>query len=292
MLAEFVVEKDPDAVDLDKDSEATDVDSDATDVDSDANASGDDGEEDVIKTGGRMLNVYWLQDFDDLDLYDPMIAWRSKTVKDRRAPELCTIDYNKDLVRFVVNMQDILEEALGLDEDSYDMPIYTEHTRNGLVFRGHPDFRGTGPWRDWAVINWGDPDEGGYGDLPCQIWCFVMVEGLNEKLEDGEQGPKCGGIHLEDGTYAVVETGKWDADLHEITMSDLFQPFFKVLGNGPKKRRFWLADVDAIVDPMCVVPDIGCKGNRNRYFHVKPRSDWAELFIGWLEDPHDLDKRD
>ena len=157
------------------------------------------------------------------------------------------------------------------------------------MFRGHPNFRGTGrPWRDWAIVDWGDEKEGGYGHLPCLIWCFVTLEGLDEKL-DGDQGPKYGSINLQDDTYAVVEYGKWDVDKAEICMSDLFVPFHKVLGH--KKRRFYLAPVDAIVAPMCVIPDIGCHGRRNKYFQVKPRSQWSEMFKGWLEDPSELDKR-
>lgn len=213
-----------------------------------------------------------------------MLGWRAKSQRERRSPKLAGIRYNRDLIKFLLKLQDLVEEELGMEEDTYDMPIYTEHTRNGMVFRGHPNFRRNGPWRDWAMINWGDPDDEGYGDLPCQIWCFVTLNGLDDAL-DGALGRKYGGIYLEDGTYAVVETGRWDDDEDEICMSDLFQPFFKVLGSGDKKRRFYLADVDAIVAPMCVVPDIGCHGRKNRYFQVQPRAKWSDLFVGWLEDP-------
>jgi hypothetical protein len=39
-----------------------------------------------------------------------------------------------------------------------------------------------------------------------------------------------------------------------------------------------------------VIPDIG--GPKNRYFVVKPRSEWSGDFTKWLMDPHYLDKMD
>ena len=61
-------------------------------------------------------------------------------------------------------------------------------------------------------------------------------------------------------------------------------------GGCPVKRTFYLADTDAFVDPCCVIPDIG--GPNNRYFVVKPRNSWAELFLKWVEVPHKLDEMD
>ncbi len=55
-------------------------------------------------------------------------------------------------------------------------------------------------------------------------------------------------------------------------------------------RRFYLADVEAIMDPCAVVPDIG--GPKNRYFVVKPRNTWAKDFIQWINDPHTNDEMD
>jgi hypothetical protein len=53
------------------------------------------------------------------------------------------------------------------------------------------------------------------------------------------------------------------------------------------KLRFYLADVDAIVEPAVIIPDIG--GPRNRHWWLKSCSEWDKLFVKWLEDPHNLD---
>ena len=45
--------------------------------------------------------------------------------------------------------------------------------------------------------------------------------------------------------------------------------------------RFYLADVEAIVCPLAVIPDIG--GPANCYFLVKDRDTWRQDFIRFLE---------
>lgn len=259
---------------------------------SSSSSSDDDDEEEEVQcsTGGTRLEVYWEWESPVCADRMPMIGWKGRTQKMWRAPEMATVMVGEHIVEFLLGLQDLMEETLGIRD--YSLSICTEHKRNDLVFRGHPDYRGDGPWRDWAMINWGDPDEYGYGDLPCQIWCFVIIDGLPEPdSEDADSegaGIEYGGIFLENGTYAVVEFAKWDPNPDEVSMSDLFIPMNKVVGRDGK-RRFYLADVDSIVSPMCVVPDIGCKGGR-RYFQVCPRSEWVKLFIGWVEDPHEFDK--
>ena len=73
--------------------------------------------------------------------------------------------------------------------------------------------------------------------------------------------------------------------------SDLFIPYRKEAeatdtSGTITKRRFYLADVDAIVSPVCVVPDIGTKEG---YFVVKPRSEWVDIFIDWARAPPEED---
>ena len=50
--------------------------------------------------------------------------------------------------------------------------------------------------------------------------------------------------------------------------------------------RYYLAEVEAFVDPAVVVPDIG--GPNNAYFWIKSREKWAKLFEQWLIAPIEL----
>jgi hypothetical protein len=57
------------------------------------------------------------------------------------------------------------------------------------------------------------------------------------------------------------------------------------------KRKFYFADVDAFVEPLCVVPDVG-SNPKCKYFQVKPRRQWGEDFASWIMEPHYNDVTD
>ena len=56
----------------------------------------------------------------------------------------------------------------------------------------------------------------------------------------------------------------------------------------PTNRKLYLATIDAFVEPIMVVPDVS-SGLEHKYFHVKPRKDWAPLFTQWVCAPHQVD---
>ena len=48
------------------------------------------------------------------------------------------------------------------------------------------------------------------------------------------------------------------------------------------KLQLYLANVEAFVKPLFVIPDIG--GQANDYLMLKSRQEWRELFIKYLKD--------
>jgi len=50
------------------------------------------------------------------------------------------------------------------------------------------------------------------------------------------------------------------------------------------KLKFYLADVDAFMEPCAVVPNVG--GPNNSCFWLEPKARWSKLFIQWLHAPH------
>ena len=188
--------------------------------------------------------------------------------------------WNTDLLAFLVDLQVKVKEASGT------MQIFTCHKRNGQIFRGHPNYRGKGSWKDWAWIDWGS----GYGDLPSHIWCFVKLSGVPPLR--GSLALDHGGIKLCDGVFAVVESAQLEEhDGGELPfMTPVMKDIEKIDADGIVTRTFYLADTEAIVDPACVIPDLG--GPPNRYFVVRPRNDWANEFRKWVDDPSRLDEMD
>lgn len=191
--------------------------------------------------------------------------------------------WNTDLLHFLLGLQDLIQTWDG----NNSLQIFTCHRRDGQIFRGHPNYRGKGSWRDWVWVDWGP----GYGRLPCHIWCFIVLDGC----PSGRNRAEYGGIPLSDGTYAVVESTSLEDRNEEVGKSDLMLPVLKDVTLDEKKkevvgRHFYLADTEAFADPCCTIPDIG--GPPNRYFVVKPRSQWPKLFVAWIQDEHNLDVMD
>ena len=193
-----------------------------------------------------------------------------------------TTRWSTQMVDFLYHLQELVLPLI----HQKSLPIRTELIRGEFRFRGHPNHRGDGPWRDWAIIDWGSE----WGKLPSHIWCFVDLQGMGS----GSKRTEYGGVVLTNDAYAVVEVATYDtieenADLQ----SDLFVPITLEVGsisvnkesqNEVLSRKFYLAPVSAIVGPCIAIPDIG--GAPNAYFQVKPRRQWAKEFISWLTDPH------
>ncbi len=240
-------------------------------ADSDSDAEIKETREPDISTGETQIKCFW----DEKKKPGFEILTRSVN-KDR-------VQWNTELLEFLLGLQDLIQTWDG----NKSLPIYTCHRRDGQIFRGHPNFRGKGPWRDWVWVDWGR----GYGRLPCHIWCFIVIKGCPSSGRKAEYG----GVTLEDGTYAVVESTELENQSVEVGKSDLMMPVRKDVtlnekGDDVLKRHFYLADTEAFSDPCCTIPDIG--GPPNRYFVVKPRSQWANIFIQWIQDEHKLDVMD
>jgi len=186
-----------------------------------------------------------------------------------------------DLVNYLSNLQEEIAEHI----PGKELDIYTRHKRGSSIWHAHPNYRGTGPWNDWVLIDWGRE-----GILPANIHCFIDLESYDNPTTRIEYG----GIWLKSGTYAVVETSNYEEEDEECRNSEIFVPILKEVaslndsGNKVLQRKFYLADVEAFNDVACVVPDIG--GPPNRYFFVHKRSFWPDLFIKWVKQPHREDE--
>lgn len=132
------------------------------------------------------------------------------------------------------------------------------------------------------MVDWG-PD----GILPNKIWGFVDLSSLPHN-----SGINFGGVqNLQPGLYAIVESAVYSKNKKEIELSEIFVPIVKQV-KGLKHgyvsgMKFYLADVEAIVEPAIVVPDIG--GQANAYFLVRNRAQWKQMFKEWLDFPDEED---
>ena len=187
----------------------------------------------------------------------------------------------RDCVLFLKGLQDLVEEYIG------NVALRANYTRENTIFRGTSKYKG-GVWRDWVMVDWGTEE----GILPCKIWGFVDLGGIPT-----DKGLNYGLVDLEPNIYAVVESSKFEDATNmgrrkksdRTKHSEIFTPILTDVGGLSHNRvsdlKFVLADVDAFVETIAVIPDLG--GQPNRYFTVKKRREWAKDFENWLEDSDD-----
>ena len=173
-----------------------------------------------------------------------------------------------------------LDSKLSPYTDTGKLQVYSEHRRRGVMFRSHPNYRNKGPWRDWAMVQWGRR----HGNLPAKIWGFIELTKLEEAIT--KRFP-WGDMVLTNGTYAIIESTHYSKEIHRNGDSLFVELKLDTAEEGPdgevRKRLYYLVDVQAFKDPLVVIPNVGTK---NRYLLMTPRSKWPDLFISWLKEKH------
>ena len=234
-----------------------------------------DVQEDNIRTGGAIIQITF-----DEGSQQPGFQFGGTRMLD-----VDDVEIETDLVKYLHFVQEKIHVHLP------QLIVRTEHVRNGQIFRGHPHYR-KAQWNDWVIVDWGAQG----GQMPAEIWCFVDLRDLKTGVT-----VRIGDCFVQKGVYAVVESGCYLDEMDEgrqqmyATTSSIFRPFFKEvqMNNDAEmvRRKFYLADVEAFVEPVTVVPDVGC-ADIIKYFALIPRRDWAGNFTKWLDQPHILDNMD
>ena len=131
-------------------------------------------------------------------------------------------------------------------------------------------------------MDWGETE----GELPAKIYGYVDLRRLSPGfwVEHGQ-------CRVVSGVYAIIESATF-AEEEEIVKSDFFIRIHKEVGGFTHDQvshfKYHLADVEAFVRPVVVIPVMG--GPPNDYFLLRDRAKWKEDFESWLEDDHELDE--
>ena len=253
-------------------------------------------------TGGMKFRVHHDVQTDQLL---PLVVTSMKDAKE--------LQLDREFLAFV----HALEKAIGVNPGKLE--VCAEHTREGQIFRAHPNYRNNGVWQDWVTIQWG----GDYGDLPAQIWGFLVIT----EFEDGKtcRLPEeiSDGYVVHNGTWAIVENAfiltKEDKEKEEkerrdkeankkkgkkkskrgnddndngtsVMWLDLRLERRKTVDGGNlMRRKFYLAEVESFKAPLVVIPNVG---TIDRYLMMKPKSDWADDFVDFIKQDNRLDQED
>ena len=196
-----------------------------------------------------------------------------------RGKNVAGLKMSDELVQFCWSIQRAVAQWLRT------VTFYAEQHRNNVIFRSHPNYLGKGPWRDWVMVQW---DMGGQSvPYPAQIWGFVDLKDLPEDVEvDFDEITT-----LTSNVYAIIESGELIEEGEPL--SDIWQPIILEVGeltveNTVAQRKFYMVDVEAFLEPMAVIPNIGSPDPR-QYLRMSPRRTWAEDFIEWIQASHKED---
>ena len=201
---------------------------------------------------------------------------------DYREKKYCTKCLTRMVKKENVKLEDALMEFVAKIQVKVrryheQVPIYTQHKRNDVMYRAASYYRGQ-VWRDWVMVNWA-----GEGPSPAHIMGYLILDSIprNFKLDIGHVD------RINPGTYAFVHATYADANREEQKLSELFVPYFKYIGDtvlgAVAEYDFYLVPVESFKYPLAMVPDIG--GPPNRYFRLKERKTWRAGFEYFLNDP-------
>jgi hypothetical protein len=214
--------------------------------------------------GGAQFNVHYCQ---ESRAYSIKLATRMQGLEKMRVEKA------------FVDWVGVLQRKVG-----FPVPIYANHYRDGITFRGSPMHTGK-VWRDWVMVDWANDDV-----LPSKVWGFVDLRALPED-NDVQYGGYDG---ITPGLHAIVECADYVTTEIEVQRSEIFVPILKEVGEIRQGRvtklKFYLAEVEAIVAPLAVIPDIG--GPPNGYFVVRHRLQWQKDFVAWLREGQEVSEDD
>jgi hypothetical protein len=143
--------------------------------------------------------------------------------------------------------------ACGQRVNGFTKAVIKSHSGGETSFYAHPAFQGHA-WYDWALVHF--EEQIGLGDTiesyyPSKILGFIEVDGKKEAVIQCSEKP------LE---WNTVESN-----------------FFVAITIGTDYNiSFVTVPIDALVHPLCVLPDSG--GNTNSYFVVLPKRNWSRYF--------------
>jgi hypothetical protein len=222
----------------------------------------DDVEEKKIdSTGGMKFNVFVDKETGELEF---------RVITRMKEPGKLLVD--TQFLGYVYQIQ------LDLGQFLSKLDVCAEHTRDSVMFRAHPNYRGKGLWRDWVMVQWEQ------GEFPAQIWGFLDLTVLPEeetfRLSSGDDVYK--------GIWAIVESASY-TDLEEGNRpSEIFTHLTldakSTKENGMiAERQFFIVDVECFTKPLVVIANVGTK---MEYLMMTPRDEWSLDFIRWIEASH------
>ena len=137
--------------------------------------------------------------------------------------------------------------------NGYTKVTVNSHYGGDTSFYAHPSFQGHA-WYDWALVH------------------FEEHIGSGNTIESYYPSKILGFIEVGDKQEAVIQCSEKPLEWKTVETK-----FFVAITIGTDYDiSFVTVPIDALVHPLCVLPDIG--GNANSYFVILPKRNWSRYF--------------
>ena len=173
------------------------------------------------------------------------------------------------------SMYSLIGDRIPENEDTVTVFFASEFHHDGETYRGHPNFRGNGPWYDWAIFLW-DNDLGQQQITTTSDPCPHY--GHSVEYDDSfhyAPGQIYGFLEWDSGD---IEAIVWSCDYKNILSSVFTTTWSRAYFFTPGRQKIpmiLLTSTDSLVRICCVIP---FDKEGDKMIEVWPRERWAGEF--------------
>ena len=166
--------------------------------------------------------------------------------------------------------------CVDLEMNTCSLDYWSEHIKDGTLYRAHIDYRKQGPWYDWVMIRW-EPDKKTIQSKQKRQECNIDYQ---ERKSDKQQFLYCPGqllafVSPRDGIYhAIVKCCDYNFNRSSV-FSTLWKQAYVYPSRNSKKKYIFHVEVQAIVRPALMIP---MDENEEEYQEIWQRKLWGKEF--------------
>ena len=166
--------------------------------------------------------------------------------------------------------------CVDLELNKCSIDYWSEHIKDGTLYRAHTDYRKQGPWYDWVMIKW-EPDGKTIQTKQKRTECNIDYQ---DRKADKKQFLYCPGQILafvsppEGGYHAIVKCCDYNFNRSSV-FSTLWKQAYVYPTRNSKKKYIYHVEVQAIVRPALMIP---MNENEDEYQEIWQRQLWGKEF--------------
>lgn len=203
------------------------------------------------------------------------------------------------------HVYDLVSSFILPNVDGQSVDLLTQFTRNNVIYRAHPAYKGGDAWQDWAYINWSPA-----GLIPGHLLIFLDLRGVQKSFHIKESTIDRPGIYavvhsvfesLDKKPHFVDATRNGSYLAHSSSLlvyyaqKELYDCSQTATSTSRGKRskdesfhlvlpKLYVVPCECIHSPCVAVPDIGPKAKPHGFLFLRSRKEWPKCFFRLMKD--------